>query len=241
MRFIRWVFVGSCLIFLASTHRNAVQAELVDIRWAGSVNALAGQNAVGAPDTNSAALGQLTTTNFQTTTTYNNLAALLGVSQAQLALADMIAFDVQSLVPGQGAGVNNGFESVRIIAADSLTSITFDHDESQTALRPGVVATGTLTSTQFNSFFGGNSPFSNSWLLLDMGNVSIDTNSPFFLAQLTSGSSVGLGGEGTPDLDAFGLLRVSAVPEPSTCLLFGAAAAAMGYRRLKRKTAATLK
>ena len=240
MRFIRWVFVGCCLIFLASTHSSTVQAELIEIKWAGTVNVLAGQAAVGAPDSNGAPLGQLTTSNFQTTSTYNNLAALLGVSEAQLSLADIIAFDVQGITPGQGAGVNNGFESVRISAGDSQTSVTIDHDESLTALRPGVIATGTLTSTQVNNFFGGNAAFSNSWILLDMGNLGIDTSSPFFFAQATSGASLGFGGEGTPDLDALGLLHVTAVPEPSTCLLFAAAAGALGYRRLNRKAVVAL-
>jgi hypothetical protein len=210
---------------------NTARAEFININWAGSVNVLAGQAAVTSPDSIGAPIGQLSLSNFQSTTTYAGLSTLLGVSEAQLLQADLIAFDVQGVVPGQGAGVNNGFESVRFTAGDSQTSVTIDHDENLTALKPGVLATGTLTNVQFNAFFGVNTPFSNSWILLDWGNVPIDKSSAFFFVEATGGNLLGFGGEGSPDLDAVGLLNVSAVPEPSTAMLFFGTAIVLGYGR----------
>lgn len=235
MRFLHWVFVGICTVCAVSVSPEKLCAEFTSVRWAGSVNVLAGQAATGAPDGIGAPIGQLVTSNFQTTSTYSGLAALLGVSEVQLLQADVIAFDVQGLTPGQGAGPNNGFESAQFIVGDSLVSATINHDESLTSLRPGVLATGTLTSAQLNGFFGSNTTFSNSWILLDVPSIGIDKDSPFFFSQVTGGSSLGFGGEGSPDLDAIGLLNVTAVPEPSSFVLFAASAVALGYRRFRRQ------
>ena len=149
---------------------------------------------------------------------WGNLAGLLGVSEALLHSADCIAFEVQNAsppgIPGQGAGVLNGFESVRFYSTDTIDSVFTNHDETNAVLLPGILATGTLNPTQMQNYFGTTvASNNNSWILFDLGQFGVDKNSPFFGTRIYGGNDVGLGGEGTPDIDAFGIF--SSVPEPT--------------------------
>ena len=201
-------------------------ADTIDIRWTGSAGIA--PNIVGSPNGLTNTLGgPVLAESFMAPQSYTGLSALLGIAPAILEQADAIAFESQGGNPGQGAGVFNGWESTRF--SNTITSFTIDHDETTLMLLPGILATGTITMADLSNYFNfdptGKGPNS-SWILIDLPNGFVDGDPPF---SLTGGNLVGLGGEGTPDADAFGI--ISSVPEPSSiCLLVGAGLACCIFR-----------
>ncbi|MEQ1903892.1 MAG: PEP-CTERM sorting domain-containing protein [Pirellulaceae bacterium] len=231
-KFFRLAAAVICLSLMVSL----ANGDTVNIRWAGTAS-VSGLNATGAPNGVGSATGggaEIQVSNFQSPTTYVNLAALLGVSEALLNSADCIAFDVQAAgPPGQGAGVLNGFESVRFFSTDTINGVFTNHDETNANLLPGILATGTLTPTQMQNYFGTTvASFNNSWILFDLGQFGINKHSHLFTTRIYGGADVFLPGEGTPDIDAFGVF--SSVPEPTGAGLI--ALAGLGVSFIRRRS-----
>jgi hypothetical protein len=234
--------ITSIVLLGLSTFGPLAFGDQVNIRWAGSAS-IGGSQATGSPNGLSSAVGggtEILVSNFQGPISYTNLAALLGVSEALLNSADCIAFDVQNAsppgMPGQGAGVLNGFESVKFYSTDTINGVEINHDETNMVLMPGILATGTLNPTQMQNYFGTTvASNNNSWILFDLGQFGVDKNSPLFMTRIFGGNDVGLGGEGSPDIDAFGVF--SSVPEPTGLGVFAFAGLGLAFfrRRANRR------
>lgn len=193
----------------------AQAAITTDVRWALSADNGAQGLATGTPDGQFFALGvtpTIATSNFNTNPTqYSDLHTLLGISSLVLGQAEIIAWE------GNGGGAPapfNGWESTRFGVHDSQFGFTINHDEAGVSLLPGILATGSVSSAAYESYFNltpGSSPTTMSWILLDVPDGFLNYNAPFFYISITAGSSVGLGGEGTPDPESIGIISV---PEP---------------------------
>lgn len=183
------------------------------ISWAGKV--LGGDGnaiyALAAPDAQTITLGSMQLGGFGGGRAYPGLAALLGVSDAALAKADVIAFELN----GGGAGESGGFESSRWFFSDGTNPpqfIDFDATRDWRTI-PGVIQTGTISGSSprevsgrnYSRFFGVAPEIDVyvSYILFDL-TPAINTASPSFSVKV---SSFAKAGEGSPDVDAVGVLN----------------------------------
>ena len=218
------------LFALATSMAQA--AITTDVRWALSANNGAQGLVTGTPDGQIFGLGatpSIVTSNFNTNPTqYSDLHTLLGISSLVLGQAEIIAWE------GNGGGAPagfNGWESTRFFVSDSQGGIFLNHDEAGASLLPGILATGSVSSAAYESYFNlpsGSSPNTMSWILLDVPDGFLNYNDPVFSIEIIAGNSVGLGGAGTPDPESIGIISV---PEPSTTLLGAIGILGMFLRR----------
>lgn len=196
------------------------------IRWAGDVD-VARVGVLHAPDNRWVPLDPpVTVRSFGPGMRYSGLATLLGVSEADLARADVIAFEGNG---GGGAGVEVGWESVTMTFTDGATTYTahFNERVGHTS-DPVVIATGSIRGPDgtydtgwmaYNEFFGMcPSEYPNnkvvSYILIDLDAVSPTVNaaSPSFSIRMENGYRADRSyGEGTPDPDSVGVF--SACPK----------------------------
>ena len=205
---------------------SSVRAQ--DIRWGGVVNPGGGserENILHAPDHRYTAIDPSLTVSFfvpgargvlstranvfPSTMHYSGLARLLGVSEATLARADVIAFEGNA---GRGAGIDNGWESSDWTFTDGVNTRRVSFNELVGASpRPGsdpaVIATGSISSSAYSSFFGMcSSDLDNpeiSYILFDLQSTGtrVDVTRPQFSLTLANGK----GGQASPDVDAVGV------------------------------------
>jgi len=134
---------------------------------------------------------------------------VLGIPEATLARADVIAFEGNG---GAGAGVDNGWESSNWTFTDGVNTRRVNFNELVGASpRPGsdaaVIATGSIASSAYSSFFGMcsadlDSPVI-SYILFDLHSTGtrVDVTRPEFSLTLANGK----GGQASPDVDAVGV------------------------------------
>jgi hypothetical protein len=199
-----------------------------DIRWGGVVNPGGGserENILHAPDHRYTAIEPPLTVSFfasasrgvlntkagvnPSTMHYTGLARLLGIPEALLARADVIAFEGNG---GGGAGVDGGWESSDWTFTDGIHTrrVRFNEEvgaSPRAGSDPSVIATGSIESSAYSAFFGMCSPDLDSpkisYILFDLHSTGpvIDTSRVEFSVTLGNGK----GGEGTPDPDAIGV------------------------------------
>ena len=141
---------------------------------------------------------------------YRGLAKFLGVSNAYLARADIIAFEGNGGAPAGGLGWESSMWFVSDLA--HAYAETFDETTGLGTISLGRRAkfrTGDMLGSAYGAYFGIAVPPGEhfSWILIDVPN-DIDVRSPSFSVWV-SGADVhpGPGGdEGTPDPDAIGIL-----------------------------------
>ncbi len=200
-------------VYLASQFAGISRGDFV-LRWAENASNGAA-SIVGSPDGQFFSGPQATLSRFNTPELYTNLDGLLGVSANLLGRADAIAWEGNANTPALGGG----WESARFTISDSTHGVIINHVEGE--LRPGVLATGSISGVNLGAFYNlpsGTMPQVMSWILLDVPDGFINFNDPFLFVDIQSGNSVGLPGlEGTPDTDAFAI--ITAVPEPSSFAL----------------------
>jgi hypothetical protein len=131
------------------------------------------------------------------------LAAFLGVSESTLARADIIAFEDNGFAPA----LSGGWESSHWLFSDGTSTFALDFNETTVPATsiPGVVANGSVSGASYTEFFGI-PPFPStvaSYLLFDLP-PTINTASPAFSVRVSGGLAGE--GEGTPDVDAIGIL-----------------------------------
>jgi hypothetical protein len=131
------------------------------------------------------------------------LAAFLGVSESDLARADIIAFEDNGFAPAP----SGGWESSHWAFSDVTSSFAIDFDEFTVPATsiPGVVANGSVSGASYAAYFGVPPLPSTvvSYLLFDLP-PTINTASPAFSVKVSGGFPIE--GEGTPDVDAIGIL-----------------------------------
>ena len=203
----------------------ASSAYAQDIRWAGTGDVGGFENVLHAPDDRYLGLGgsrhAITLSGFNPvgsvfvpTMRYSGLARLLGVPEATLSGASVIAFEGNG---GTGAGVDRGRESSNWTFSDgvNIRSVSFNqlvgaypHPGSD----PAVIATGSISEAAYNSFFGICALDPNnkiiSYILFDLhsGRPVVNTASSSFSIKLAAhDEDVTRFGEGTPDPDAVGI------------------------------------
>lgn len=183
------------------------------ISWAqkvlgGDGNAI---NVTGAPNAQTNTLGAMQLGYFGGGRAYPGLAALLGVAEMDLARADVIAFELNGGSPGE----SGGFESSHWYFIDGTNPphmIDFDATRDWRTI-PGVVANGTISGAStrevsgrnYSRFFGiaPETDVYISYILFDLP-PSFDTSSPSFSVKVSSFPGAG---EGSPDIDAIGVLN----------------------------------
>ena len=217
----RWAVLAAVAVSLGFGSRAEAQVVL----WANGVVADPsgrGPYVTGPPDYASGALSGVdwvTVDRFRGGF-YPGLAALLGVSDDVLASADVVAFDIQNC--GHGGGPTNGWESSNWKFTDGTSGAWVEYDERvlDPSTIPGVVASGEVVgrSPAYHAFFGITPPPAPecgpgwpegrivSYILFKVPGV--DTSSPLF--RIYASGAPGRG-EGTPDLDAVGVLGCSRV------------------------------
>jgi hypothetical protein len=212
----RWALLAAAGVTLGAGPRAEAQVVL----WANGVLAAPsgrGPYVTGAPDGES---GSLTDVDWVMVNRFRGgfhpgLAALLGVSEDVLDSADVIAFDMQNC--GHGGGPTNGWESSSWKFSDGTSALWVEYDERvfDPSTIPGVVASGMIPgrAPAYNAFFGLAPPPPSdcppgwpegrivSYILFKLPGV--DTSSPFFRIYVIGAPGRG---EGTPDLDAVGVL-----------------------------------
>lgn len=185
------------------------------VSWAQKVLSGGGNapNALGVPDAQTNTLGSMQLGAFGGGRPYPGLAALLGISEATLAEADVIAFDLNAGSPGE----SGGFESSRWVFSDGINPPqTIDFDATRDwRIISGVVANGTISlgsaaesDRNYSRFFGittGTGGYV-SYVLFDLPSSINPTSSTF---SVKVGSLTGAG-EGTPDVDTIGVLNCAA-------------------------------
>jgi hypothetical protein len=180
------------------------------VSWAGTDlgdgNAI---NATGAPDSQTRTIGSMELGRFRGGRSYPGLAALLGIPDSTLARADVIAFELN----GGHAGESGGFESSRWIFNDGINpphTVNFDATRDWRTIS-SVIANGTInigsasdSGRNYSRFFGIRPEVGGyvSYILFDLP-PGISTASPAFSVRVSSFTEAG---EGTPDVDAIGIL-----------------------------------
>jgi hypothetical protein len=214
-------------VSLHSDHANfTLQCAERGIRWAGRVNPSARSQILGAPDGNFT-VPPLTVSNFGKAIQYPGLAKLLGISDSELARADVIAFEDNG---GSGAGPQGGWESSVWTFSDGRNTYRVHFNETTPVGQmsdPSVVANGFIRGTDgsplashaayVNFFRIPARPVANviSYILFDLHSLRrpIDTSSPRFNITVKNGPIPEPGlddpkaqyGEGTPDPDSIGI------------------------------------
>ncbi len=176
-------------------------------------NAVTPGNALGRPNGQFAGISDfhdLWLRGFTRKLNYRGLAKALGVSDADLARADIIAFEANGGSPASGGG----WESSLWFFTDLSRAYaeTFDETVGLGTIAAGRRArfmTGDMLGAEYGAYFGVSVPPAEhfSWILIDVPN-DIDVHSPNFSVWV-SGADVhpGAGGdEGTPDPEAVGVL-----------------------------------
>jgi len=160
---------------------------------------------VGAPDTLDATVSadsEATVAKFDCGTLYAGLAGLLGVSEATLAAADVIAFEGNGGSPGEGGG----WESSKWLFTDGVHSLTVVADAPAGTSDPAgvVLANASITGEAYERFFGlPRDPLNDivSFMLFDLP-PSINVARASFRITVKGFPS----GEGSPNPDAIGVL-----------------------------------
>jgi len=203
----------------------SISVSAQDIRWGGVVNPGGGserENILHAPDHRYTAIDPPLTVSFfvsasrgvlntragvnPSTMRYTGLARLLGIPEATLARADVIAFEGNG---GAGAGVDVGWESSDWTFTDGVNTrrVRFNEEVGASRSDPSVIATGTIDSTAYSSFFGMCSPDLDnpkiSYILFDLHSTGpvVDTKRTEFSVTIANGK----GRQGSPDPDAIGV------------------------------------
>lgn len=199
------------------------------IRWAGNVDV--GRYAIlHAPDNRWTALDPpVTVSDFGPPMVYTGLAALLGVSEADLARADVIAFELNGGSPPNGPG--GGWESSTWTFTDGTSSHTVKFSQLDPPSSygppsyPAVVANGSIVGRD-GSYQTGGEAYSRffgmccaadkviSYILFDLDthlSPAIDVRSPSFSVRIQSRPAPPEE-EGTPEPDAVGVF--SSCPKP---------------------------
>lgn len=219
---VRCLTIGALVCFSTS-----VSAQ--DIRWGGVVNPGGGserENILHAPDQRYTAIDPPLTVSFfapgsrgvlntaagvnPSTMRYTGLARLLGIPEATLARADVIAFEGNGGSPPEGAG--GGWESSDWTFTDGINTRRVRFNELVGAWPnpgsdPSVIATGTIASSAYSTFFGMCSPDLDSpkisYILFDLHSTgpAVDTRRVEFSVTLGNGK----GGQASPDPDAIGV------------------------------------
>lgn len=187
------------------------------IRWGTTVvdaNAPSPNNVLGLPNGNFSAVGSfqyLWVRNFERKRAYLSLAKFLGVSDIDLARADIIAFEGN----GGAAASGLGWECSTWFVSDlrRAAAETFDETVGLGTITTGRrlrFKTGDMLGADYGACFGvAVAPTEHfSWILIDVPN-DIDVLSPNFSIWV-SGADVhpGAGGdEGTPDPEVIGVLN----------------------------------
>lgn len=169
-----------------------------------------GVHALAAPDARTNTLGAMQVGAFGGGRAYPGLAALLGVSDAVLARADVIAFELNGGSPGE----SGGFESGRWVFIDGVNpphEIDFDATRDWRTI-PGVIANGTIgggstrevSGANYSRFFGivPETDVFVSYILFDLP-PAVDASAPSFSVKVSSFAGAG---EASPDVDAIGVL-----------------------------------
>ncbi len=160
---------------------------------------------------------------------YPSFQSALGLTDAQMARADLVLFDLNG-----GGSPAGGIESTQILIGDGVTATTVSWDETLTTIAPEAVAWGTFAPGVYGALFGITPAPTDKigFLILDVP-ATIAVSASTFEVALVAGALAGLPGEGTPDFDALG--RISNVVEPSSIALLGLCLASMiGCRRVLR-------
>ena len=176
------------------------------IRWpASAVNTPAGP-VRGAPDLQTAAISdyhEVWVRDFgKPSPTNMPLEKALGVSQADLADFDIIAFEENGGSPAAGGGWESSlwlFTDLQNAAAATFNEQTGAANSPSSGIR---FRTGSISGATYSALFGTPKATSViSWVLIDVPK-EIDVNSPTF-SVWASGALIG---EGSPDPDAIGIL-----------------------------------
>ncbi len=227
----RWrVLFLSASVLVAMPFRS----EAVTIGWGGEVSPPFQTQILGAPDGVFTGVDPaLTVGRFGPAVSYSGLAALLGIPESTLAQADVIAFEGN----GGHAALSGGWESSAWTFSDGTTSRIALFNEVTGALDVGssadvaLVVNGSLTGSAYDAFFGitpDPTQLVISYIMFNLPSV-LSTDAAF---TVTLGNRLGVG-EGSPDPDAIGVVRV---PEPATLALLGVAFAALGLSRKRATT-----
>ncbi|HYI68830.1 MAG TPA: hypothetical protein VEX87_03735 [Skermanella sp.] len=168
-------------------------------------------NVIGAPDDKGTGISDfhyVWVRDFRTPTSYSNISGILGISNDDLAAADVIAFEQNGPQPASGGGWESSvwfFNDQKMSYAE-----TFDEISAQgtiAANRRAVFRTGTISRDDYGKLFATDAKSGvMSWVLIDVPD-DIDVHSPNFSIWVsgTGASPVGRG-EGSPDAEAIGIL-----------------------------------
>jgi hypothetical protein len=232
MKFFRPIYI---CVFVA-LFSSMAQADIVRIEWAagysqGLSNVNNGDEATGPPDgvvANFTAGNTTDPPNFppaigvyapfggagNSDVDSASLATLLNTSEAMVLAADVIAFELN-------APTELFFEESLFSFAAEFNTWQASHP-SGAGLSTGIIAAGGGTLASYNSFWGltSSGPGSFGFLLIDVGAAGIvDLSAPDIEVTVSS--------PGTPlgthsiDLDAFGRMSPSPIPEPSNLFAWG--------------------
>lgn len=209
------LIIGTAMLALTISSAHGAPGD-VTISWAseevGSATPNPG-NELGAPDNQITAISDfhyVWVRNFGPPITYNSLGALLGVTQANLARANVIAFEFNGGNPASGGG----WESSTWVFSDLQRAYAeiFDEGTGRGTIRSGRRArflTGSINGGVYTAFFCQPNPSVCpppdpviSWILIDVPS-DIDVHSPNF-SVWASGALIG---EGSPDVDAIGVIE----------------------------------
>lgn len=184
---------------------------------------------IGAPDL-AQQLGPAQAFKFEQRVDYATLAATMGLSALVFGQYDLILWESNGGAPA----FSGGFESTEFVFDDLSSAVTARYDEiSNSSSNPAVqFLTGSITGAQYDTLFGttGATPVM-SWLLVDLPSAVDAQSASFNVTVRPGGPSAGGLGEGSPDIDAVGV--ITSVPEPQTWALcsLGLMAIASAARR----------
>jgi len=209
---------------------GGASAQSEGVRWAGQAvpSESFRLNILHAPDTRYATVDPpVTVSSFGPIMRHPGIRNLLGLSKADFARADVIAFEGNG---GYGPGVDKGWEGSIWTFADGANTYvaTFNEKLGAAGSDPTIVKTGSILGPDgtietgyvaYSNFFGLCCPDPGpnagkvvSYILFDLDSVSpaIDTASPNFTIKIENnitGNDTPQNNNGTPDPDAIGILK----------------------------------